>query len=269
MKNRPFYHKKNLGQHFLKDQAVIANILACIAVQPGEHLIEIGPGQGALTLPLLQRPLSRLDVIELDRTLLPFWEKQASHYPALHVHHADVLRFDLLSILEKNEKIRLLGNLPYQISTPLFFHLLQYQAHVYEMIFMVQREVAERMTAVPHSKAYGRLSVMLQCHYEIDLLFLVMPTAFYPPPAVDSAMIRMKLREKSTLPAIEDPAIFEKLVAHCFNHRRKILKKILKLGFGEALLTRSSAFEHLEKRPEALTVRDFITLANLLCHDSV
>jgi 16S rRNA (adenine1518-N6/adenine1519-N6)-dimethyltransferase len=218
--------RKRFGQHFLVDPAVIAAIVEAIAPRPRDVMVEIGPGLGAMTKPLLAR-VGKLHVIELDRDIVLRLEHE---YPAtgdsktgLTVHSGDALQFDF-SVFPQG--FRLAGNLPYNISTPLLFHLLQFSAHIRDMHFMLQKEVVERMVAAPSTPAYGRLSVMLQLHFDMHNLFEVPPEAFDPPPKVDSAIVRM-LPLAQAQPEGFDPALFSKVVMAAFGQRRKTLRNSL------------------------------------------
>ncbi len=183
--------RKRFGQHFLQDQAVIQRIIAALAPTVEEHIVEIGPGLGALTLQILSR-VGTLEVIELDRDLIPKLIAKAQSYGELKVHQADALRFDYSQLTTLPSSLRLVGNLPYNITTPLLFHLLSYAPLIRDMLFMLQKEVAERITAKAGEEAYGRLSVMVQYYCHPDILFLVDPAAFIPPPKVDSAIIHLQ-----------------------------------------------------------------------------
>ena len=180
--------RKRFGQHFLSDQGIIQRIVAALAPRPGEHLVEIGPGQGAITLPILKL-VKQFDVVELDRDLIPQLQERCAHAGKLQIHSADALEFDFSSLKNDARLLRVFGNLPYNISTPLIFHLLDFAPVIADMLFMLQREVAERLAAETASEHYGRLSVMVQYHCQVDLLFDVPPEAFYPPPQVTSSII--------------------------------------------------------------------------------
>ncbi|EEO28356.1 16S rRNA (adenine(1518)-N(6)/adenine(1519)-N(6))-dimethyltransferase RsmA [Oxalobacter paraformigenes] len=255
MKHLP---RKRFGQNFLKDPSVLDKIIAAIAPAASDIMVEIGPGMGAMTGKLLPS-LSRLEVIELDRDLVVYLRNT---FPPekLVVHQGDALAFDMRSLKEQSgEKIRIVGNLPYNISTPLLFHLLEFSLFVKDQHFMLQREVVERMVAEPGSKAYGRLSVMLQWQYDMDMLFIVPPEAFDPQPKVDSAVVRMIPKEnpeKCSFPALE------KTVTQAFSQRRKMLRNNLAPFFTEAELTGLGI--EPTKRPEELSVEQFIRLANHL-----
>ena len=244
--------RKRFGQHFLADLGVIDDIVAAIDPKPGEALIEIGPGLGALTLPLLER-CKQLTVIELDRDLAARLRKNT----ALEVIEADVLKVDFAALAQER-KLRIVGNLPYNISTPILFHLLPAAAAVIDQHFMLQREVVARMAAAPGNKDYGRLSVMLQWRYHVEALFDVPPEAFEPPPRVVSAIVRML---PWPVPAAIDAGLFEELVQVAFSQRRKLLRHTLGRwlegrGFG-------GAFD-VQRRAEEVPVAEYVALARAL-----
>ena len=226
--------KKQLGQHFLHEAGVVDRIVRAIDPKPGERLVEIGPGQGALTLPLLRRilavagavpPSPALTVIEFDRDLIAGLEHLSAEIAPLRIIHADVLEVDL-SALGKDVPIRLVGNLPYNISSPILFHALEHAEAIIDMHFMLQKEVVDRMAAEPGSKVYGRLSVMLQAYAKVQALFRVPPGAFRPPPKVDSAVVRLVPRTASQV-GIVDRAVFASIVKAAFGQRRKTLRNAL------------------------------------------
>lgn len=222
MNHRP---RKSLGQHFLHDRGVIGRILAAIDPRPGEHFVEIGPGRGALTRPLLEVPV-QLDVVELDRHLAASLADELA--PAgLRVHHADALKFDFRQLGAAPCGLRLAANLPYNISTPLLFHLLDQQEVFRDLHVMLQREVVERMTAAPGTAAYGRLSVALAARCRVEKLFIVRPGAFTPPPQVDSAVARL-VPDTSLAVQIHDQAAFDRLLLQAFSMRRKRLANALR-----------------------------------------
>ncbi|HTD28575.1 MAG TPA: 16S rRNA (adenine(1518)-N(6)/adenine(1519)-N(6))-dimethyltransferase RsmA [Xanthomonadaceae bacterium] len=251
--------KKQLGQHFLQDASIIELIIRAVDPKPGQRLIEIGPGQGALTLPLLRRH-GALTVIELDRDLLAPLRGAGEGIGSLEVIHADVLTVDF-SVLANGGMLRLVGNLPYNISSPILFHALKHAAVVRDMHFMLQKEVVERMAATPGGKVYGRLSVMLQACCEVIPLFEVPPAAFRPPPQVDSAVVRLVPRAPASI-GIKDTANFERVVRDAFGQRRKTLRNALsrlcEAADLEAAGIRPSA------RAEELSVDEFIALSNHL-----
>jgi 16S rRNA (adenine1518-N6/adenine1519-N6)-dimethyltransferase len=252
--------RKRFGQHFLHDPAVIGRIIAAVDPRPGEHLVEIGPGRGAITAGLLAAA-GRLDAIELDRDLI---EPLTTRFTAagLRLHQADALRFDLCALVPPGERLRLVGNLPYNISTPLLFRFLDQAECLADLHLMLQREVAERITAEPGSKAYGRLSVMVQAWCRTELLFLIRPGAFLPPPKVDSAFLRLVPHRPLPHP-IEDPDYFARLVAQAFSQRRKTLRNSLK-GLVDAGLLVATGIDP-GARAEALGVETFARLANAGC----
>jgi 16S rRNA (adenine1518-N6/adenine1519-N6)-dimethyltransferase len=246
--------RKRFGQHFLADSSVIDDIVRAIAPKPGQALIEIGPGLGALTLPVLER-CERLTVVELDRDLAARLRKN----PALDVIEADALTVDFAAIAaQRDQQLRLIGNLPYNISSPILFHLLPAAEQVLDQHFMLQKEVCERMAAEPGSKTYGRLSVMLQWRYHIELLLDVPPEAFEPPPRVDSAVVRMTPWPQ---PCAIDVSVLESLVAAAFSQRRKLLRNSL----GPWLDQRSygGTFD-LQRRAEEVPVAAYVALVTEL-----
>ncbi|MBK1612873.1 16S rRNA (adenine(1518)-N(6)/adenine(1519)-N(6))-dimethyltransferase [Rubrivivax gelatinosus] len=251
MKHLP---RKRFGQHFLADDSVIDAIVDAIDSRPGEAMVEIGPGLGAMTLPLLER-IERLTVIELDRDLAARLRRR----PELDVVEADVLKVDFAALAAAAGKpLRVVGNLPYNISTPILFHLLESVEHVVDQHFMLQKEVVDRMAAAPGCKDYGRLSVMLQWRYDIEAVLDVPPEAFDPPPRVDSAVVRMQ-----PLAAAEgiDAALLGELVTVAFSQRRKLLRHSL----GRWLEQRGAevGFD-LQRRAEEVPVAEYLALARAL-----
>lgn len=246
--------RKRFGQHFLADSAVIDAIVAAIAPQPGEAIVEIGPGLGAMTQPLLAR-CGRLTVIELDRDLAARLRRN----PQLEVIEADVLTVDFAALAERaGGRLRVVGNLPYNISSPLLFSLTGIAERVVDQHFMLQKEVVERMVAPPGSRTYGRLSVMLQFRYVMARLFDVPRGAFNPTPQVTSSIVRMVPRPEEQLPAV-DFAAFGRVVAAAFGQRRKTLRNAL-----SALLDADaikSAGVDPQARAEVLANEDFVRLA--------
>ena len=246
--------RKRFGQHFLADSAVIEAIVDAIDPRAGQPLVEIGPGLGAMTQPLLDR-CEALTVIELDRDLAVRLRKQ----PGLTVIESDVLRVDFIELARQHgRKLRVVGNLPYNISTPILFHLLGAVEHVADQHFMLQKEVVERMAAGPGSKAYGRLSVMLQWRYDIERVLDVPPEAFDPPPRVESAVVRMQ--PLAVAPAL-DAALLGELVAVAFSQRRKLLRHTL----GRWLEQRGFAGSFdVQRRAEEVPVAEYQQLALVL-----
>ncbi len=250
--------KKSLGQHFLSDRHYIDSIVRAVDPKPGDRLVEIGPGQGAITFPLLRRH-GQLTVIEFDRDLIAPLTAAAAGVGELTILNRDVLSVDFAALAE-GARIRLVGNLPYNISSPILFHALDHATAIADMHFMLQKEVVDRMAADPGSKVYGRLSVMLQAYCEVTSLFVVPPGAFRPPPKVDSAVVRLVPRPPQTV-GIADPKRFADVVRAAFGQRRKTLRNALN-GVCDA-----AQFEAAGVRPDAraeqLEVGDFVRLANL------
>lgn len=249
--------RKRFGQNFLTDKLVLDNIIDAIGPQRGETMVEIGPGLAAMTA-LLLKSLDHMHVVELDRDLVARLEKA---YPRekLTVHSGDALKFDFGSIpVPEGQRLRVVGNLPYNISSPLLFHLADFAPLVEDQHFMLQKEVVERMVAEPGTKAYSRLSVMLQWRYDMDLLFIVPPTAFDPPPQVDSAIVRM-IPKRQKLACDADR--LEKVVAKAFSQRRKVIRNCVAGMFTEAQLVEAGIDPGA--RPEAVALEQYVALANL------
>ena len=253
MSHRP---RKRFGQNFLHDQSVIAQILDHVDPRPGEHLVEIGPGQGALTLGLLER-VGELDAIELDRDLVEPLARRCASVGTLRVHQADALAFDFRSLARDGRRLRLVGNLPYNISTPLLFHLLAQADVIADMHFMLQKEVVDRMAAGPGSKTYGRLSVVLQAVCEVDALFDIGPEAFRPPPKVVSSVVRLVPLAEPRIAAARQ-AVFSAFVATAFGQRRKTLRNNLKGRLDDDAI--GALGIDPGTRPETLTIADFVRL---------
>ena len=250
--------KKQLGQHFLHERRVVEDIILALDPQPGDHLVEIGPGQGALTLPLLRRHAA-LTAIEFDRDLVAPLRAAAAACGELTLIEADVLSVDL-GALAGNGPIRLLGNLPYNLSSPILFHAVAHAASVRDMHFMLQKEVVDRMAAPPGSKVYGRLGVMLQAYCDVTALFDVGPAAFRPPPKVDSAVVRLVPKPAGSI-GIDDPRRFADVVRAAFGQRRKMLRKALESTCTPAQLAAAGIDPQL--RAEQVAVADFVRLANI------
>jgi len=253
--------RKRFGQNFLIDPSVVQQIVAAIDPMPEDTLFEIGPGLGALTQPLsLALGQTRLHVVELDRDLA-LRLHQADTHQRLVVHQADALHFDFASACPDAHRLRIVGNLPYNISTPLLFHLLEQARQISDQHFMLQKEVVLRMVAAPGGPAYGRLSVMLQVWYRMELLFEVPPTAFDPPPKVHSALVRMVPRHDDALPLV-DPAGFSRLVAQAFSQRRKMLRNTLAVY--DQLLPMSAYGLAPTVRAEDISPESYVAYANAL-----
>ena len=272
--------KKRFGQNFLTDRAIINRLIEAINPQTNDLMVEIGPGLGAMTQPLLTR-LKHLHVVELDRDIVSWMQ---SHYPAekISIHNIDALKFDFGSLLEPAEKpemtakkgdagknasaagsqrIRVVGNLPYNISTPILFHLLDNVDVITDMHFMLQKEVVERMVAAPSTPAYGRLSVMLQYRLQMEYLLTVPPEAFDPPPKVESAFVRAVPHAKLPFPAV-DEILFASVVQAAFGQRRKTLRNTLKGLLDDAGFAALGLDSQL--RAENLPVQAFVDIANYL-----
>ncbi len=248
--------RKRFGQNFLVSPGVIRNIVAGIKPTAGDLMVEIGPGLGALTGPLLER-LDHLHVVEIDRDLIARLRQRFSP-ERVTIHDGDALQFDFGAL---GENLRVVGNLPYNISTPLLFHLATFAPSVRDMHFMLQKEVVDRMVAEPGTADYGRLSVMLQYRFDMARLFVVPPGAFDPAPKVDSAIVRLIPRPASML-TVRDEALLAKVVLAAFGQRRKMLRNNLRELVDEAAL--QSAGIAPTARAEELAVADYIRLANML-----
>ena len=266
--------RRRFGQNFLVSDGVIRKIVEAIAPRAGDTVVEIGPGLGALTEPLLER-IDHLHVVEIDRDLIA---RLRQRFPPerLSIHEGDALEFDF-GTLKAAGPLKIVGNLPYNISSPLLFHLVPFAPLVYDMHFMLQKEVVDRMVAEPGSKDFGRLSVMLQYRYHMERMFIVPPGAFNPPPKVDSAIVRMipvdfskvgagglcipgmSLREQVTA---TDPALFARVVTAAFSQRRKMLRNTLREFIGEAELAALGITP--TARAEDIAVADYVRLANKL-----
>ncbi|HDS1581111.1 16S rRNA (adenine(1518)-N(6)/adenine(1519)-N(6))-dimethyltransferase RsmA [uncultured Stenotrophomonas sp.] len=249
--------KKQLGQHFLADRHYIDKIVMAVNPKDGDRLVEIGPGQGAITLPLL-RVHPKLTVIEFDRDLIAPLTAAAEPLGELTIVHRDVLRVDFTALAD-GQPIRLVGNLPYNISSPILFHALEHAAVIRDMHFMLQKEVVDRMAAGPGSKVYGRLSVMLQAYCQVTSLFVVPPGAFRPPPKVDSAVVRLVPRDPATI-NINDHKRFAEVVKAAFGQRRKTLRNALNNVVSAEQFV--AAGVRPDARAEQLDVAEFIALAN-------
>lgn len=250
--------RKRFGQNFLTDKFVLDAIIEAINPEPGQAMVEIGPGLAAMTALILKR-LPHMHVVELDRDLVVRLEK-AFPRERLTIHSGDALKFDFGQIpVPEGQKLRVVGNLPYNISSPLLFHLAEFAHLIEDQHFMLQKEVVERMVAEPGSKAYGRLSVMLQWRYDMSLLFIVPPTAFDPPPKVDSAIVRMiPTRRKLAC----DGATLEAVVTKAFSQRRKVIRNCVAGMFTEAQLVEAGIDP--QTRPETVSLEQYVALANLL-----
>jgi len=248
--------RKRFGQNFLVDRGIITEIVSAINPQRGDTVVEIGPGLGAISEPLLAR-LDHLHVVEIDRDLIARLKRQ--HSPErMTIHEGDALAFDFTRI---GTDLRLVGNLPYNISTPLLFHLAEYAGSVRDMHFMLQREVVERLVAVPGDPDFSRISVMLQYRFHIEWLIDVPPESFDPPPKVQSAVVRLIPREVSELDA-KDPGKLAMVVQAAFSQRRKMLRNTLKGILGDAGFAELGIVP--TRRAEDIAVADYVRIANHL-----
>lgn len=264
--------KKRFGQNFLTDQGVINSLIDAINPLENQTVVEIGPGLGALTKPLLSK-ITQLHVVEIDRDIV-CWMQSEYTKPSyaknkLTIHNADALKFDFTSL---GKQIRVTGNLPYNISTPILFHLLDNLPHIFDMHFMLQKEVVERMVAAPSTPAYGRLSVMLQYYLQMEYLFTVPPEAFEPAPKVESAFVRCV--PHASLPFVaKDTALFAKIVLAAFSQRRKTIRNTLKdyLTDDDYAKINDKAQTKIgsQLRAENLSVMDFVTISNYFSHKSL
>jgi|TARA_B110000977_G_scaffold190755_1_gene261936 16S rRNA (adenine1518-N6/adenine1519-N6)-dimethyltransferase len=251
--------RKRFGQHFLHDRNIIARIVSAIAPAEGDHLLEIGPGQGALTLPLLAE-CKQLTAVELDRDLIPILQRNAAQYGDLNIINCDILEFDLNALAKAdNRQYRVAGNLPYNISTPLMFHLMASISHIRDMHFMVQKEVALRIVANVGDKNYGRLSIMMQYYCQCEYLFDVPPQSFTPPPKVDSAIIRL-IPHPQPMIEVKDFELFSLIVKTAFGQRRKTISNSLKKMIDPSCFEAAQIDRSL--RAECLTGEDFARLTN-------
>ncbi|MDA0687800.1 MAG: 16S rRNA (adenine(1518)-N(6)/adenine(1519)-N(6))-dimethyltransferase RsmA [Proteobacteria bacterium] len=258
---RPHQARKRFGQNFLHDQGVIQRIIDAIHPVNEDHLLEIGPGQGALTRPLADSG-ARLDCVELDRDLADFLQKQFSGRDNVTIIQQDVLKFDLASLVDGEEPVlRVIGNLPYNISTPVMFHLLKRHSLIRDMVFMLQLEVVQRLAAKPGDKNYGRLGLMTQYYCDVQHLFNVPSAAFTPRPKVSSAIVRLVPHQQFPV-AARDVGCLQVVVRTAFNQRRKTLKNSLKAIISEERLM--SLPLEMGQRPENLSLEDYVLISDAL-----
>ena len=246
--------KKRFGQNFLTDQAIIASLIDAINPQKAETIVEIGPGLGALTKPLIKK-IDHLHVVEIDRDIVSWMQKEYLS-DSITIHNVDALKFDFGQL---GNHLRVTGNLPYNISTPILFHLLDNLAHITDMHFMLQKEVVERMVALPSTPAYGRLSVMLQYHLRMEYLITVPPEAFVPAPKVESAFVRCLPHAVKPDTAI-DYDLFYKVVLAAFGQRRKTIRNTLKYFLNDDDFAELNL--NVQLRAENLTVKNFVEISN-------
>lgn len=262
--------RKRFGQNFLHDQNIIERIIRSLNPKTTQNIVEIGPGQGALTYPLL-KTLGQLNAVEIDRDLIQLLKAHSPQHGNLIIHEGDALKFDFKQLVQLKDnqaenKLRLIGNLPYNISTPIIFHLLEYIDIIDDMHFMLQKEVVQRMAAEPNSKTYGRLTVMLQWYCDVDYLFDIPPGAFNPPPKVTSSLVRLRPKAQP-LAHLNSPVQFSRLVNRVFQQRRKTLRNTLKDYISadeiQALGIAPTA------RGETLSLIDFAHLSNAIKTDII
>jgi 16S rRNA (adenine1518-N6/adenine1519-N6)-dimethyltransferase len=264
--NKPGHKaRKRFGQNFLHDPGVIERIVRAIHPKPDDALVEIGPGLGALTEEMLALN-DHLQVVELDRDLIPVLRTKFFNYPDFRIHQADALKFDFGQLVENGKRIRIIGNLPYNISTPLIFHLLGHSGVVEDMHFMLQKEVVQRLAAVPGDNNYGRLGIMAQYFCKVQPLFEVGPDAFKPAPKVDSAIVRM-VPHKILPHPVKDHKLLQAVVRTAFSARRKTLRKGLAGMVSVEQLHSVGIDDGL--RPENLSLADYVAIADLLADESL
>lgn len=252
--------RKRFGQNFLHDKYVIDKIVQAINPKATDALVEIGPGMGAITEPILEA-CGKLHVVEIDRDLISILRPKFFNFPDFHIHEGDALKFDFNTILEPGQQLRIVGNLPYNISTPLIFHFLAHHRIVQDMHFMLQKEVVERLASDPNTPAYGRLGIMAQYYCKVEPLFVVKPGSFSPAPKVDSAIVRLSPYDELPYPAT-DIKMFERVVREAFNMRRKTIRNTLKnLATAEQL---EGIGIDTGLRPENLSLPDYVKIANYL-----
>lgn len=251
--------RKRFGQNFLHDSRIINQIIGSLNVKADQHWIEIGPGQGALTEPLLKQNV-HLDVVELDRDLVQLLQTKLKNYPNLTIHSTDALRFDFSSVASE-KKLHIVGNLPYNISTPLMFHLLEYAPYISDMYFMLQKEVVDRICAEPNNKQYGKLSIMMQYYCQTEHLFDVPPESFDPIPKVTSAIVRLT-PHSTPIVDVHNVKQLRQLVTHAFSQRRKTLRNSLKKHLDEQIIIDLGINPNL--RAENISLFEFAKLSNAL-----
>lgn len=257
--NTTHYARKRFGQNFLQDQYIINQIVSVISPNSGDHLVEIGPGLGAITEPVAEM-IEKLTVIELDRDLVERLTQHPKLADKLTIYQADALKFDFKQLItHPQQKLKIFGNLPYNISTPLLFHLFQFIDHLESMHFMLQKEVVERMVAKPGSKAYGRLTIMTQYYCQATPVIQVSPDCFDPPPKVDSAVIRLIPDPNRSVTNIQQ---LSQVCTTAFNQRRKTLRNCLKQLISVEQLQQLNIDPNL--RPDNLSLNQYIAVANFI-----
>ena len=259
--NKPPAHRprKRFGQHFLRDDGVIQHIIDEIFPRSGEHIVEIGPGEGVLTTRLAESDI-RLDLVEIDRDLIAHLGGVFRDNEQVTINEADALKFDFSELKQTEKPMRLVGNLPYNISSPLLLHLAKYADDITDMHFMLQKEMVDRMASKVGGSNYGRFTVMMQYYFDIESLFDVYPDAFNPPPKVMSAVIRVVPRK--TLLPLSDAKVLEELVKQAFSQRRKQIRNTLGKWFSAEQLADCGVNE--KDRPQQIPVEAYVKLANAL-----
>ena len=254
--------RKRFGQHLLTNPNTITSIVKVIHPKKEDRLVEIGPGRGAITAPILKN-VGKLHAIEIDRDIAEEVTGKCSGLGELTIHQGDVLNFDFNKLARIDRPIRLFGNLPYNISTPLLFHLLNFSNLITDMHFMLQKEVVDRITAQTGDSNFSRLSIMLQCSYKVESLFDISPNDFTPPPKVNSSFMRL-LPDNEHFKKIKNHSVFSKLVETAFQQRRKTIKNSLSTLATEEQLLKANIL--LTQRPQEISIPQYIELSNLLSH---
>ena len=259
---RPHYARKRFGQNFLHDENVIRKIVDAISAVEGDHLLEIGPGLGALTKELAKTGAT-IHCVELDADLAKSLRTEFQEYDSIKIIEGDALKFDLSSIATEKRSLRVIGNLPYNISTPIIFHLLKNSELIRDMTFMLQLEVIQRMISKVGKKNYGRLSLMVQYYCEVEHLFNVASSAFSPKPKVVSALARLKPHNSTSIRA-KDSDCLQTVIRTAFNQRRKTLRNSLRTIIPEALLDQIAINKNL--RPQDITLNEYVEISNAICN---
>ena len=259
---RPHYARRRFGQNFLHDENVIRKIVDSISAVEGDHLLEIGPGLGALTKELAKTGAT-IHCVELDADLAKSLRTEFQEYDSIKIIEGDALKFDLSSIATEKRPLRVIGNLPYNISTPIIFHLLKNSELIRDMTFMLQLEVIQRMVSKVGKRNYGRLSLMVQYYCEVEHLFNVASSAFSPKPKVVSALARLKPHNSTSIRA-KDSDCLQTVIRTAFNQRRKTLRNSLRTIIPEALLDRIAINKNL--RPQDITLNEYVEISNAICN---
>jgi 16S rRNA (adenine1518-N6/adenine1519-N6)-dimethyltransferase len=252
--------RKRLGQHFLKDRSFAIRLVESIGIQPGDQILEIGSGEGVLTELLLKSSARQVYGIEIDKRLCQFVKERFRGEKRLHLIEGDFLKFNITSICEKKHDLRVAGNLPYYITSPILFHLLENRSWIKDVVVTVQKEVGERLASLPNKKSYGVPSVLFQTYCDVKSLFRIPGQAFSPVPEVDSVVIQIKFGSESKY-SIKDEDLYKKIVKGTFNQRRKMLKNTLARLIGDNSILDGIPID-LTRRPESLSVPEFVTLSN-------